>query len=137
KRDPEVNRREFSCRAVNMSARAVTVVAPVLGPVGEHVVADIERFGRLEGTIARVMERGFLLNIAASVDERARIAEKIIWLEENRKHELPDTRQSDRMVPRNPNSTLTLSDGSQLSCFVIDMSATGAAASADILHDIV
>jgi hypothetical protein len=42
-----------------------------------------------------------------------------------------DARGQGRVVPESPHSTLILADGSALGCFVIDMSATGAAVSAD------
>ena len=37
------NRRVFACRAVNMSPSAVALSAPVSGPVGERVIAHIDR----------------------------------------------------------------------------------------------
>lgn len=134
--DPQGNRREFACRAVSMSAQTVVLSTPVLGPVGERVVAHIDQFGKIDGSIARVLDRGFVMNMTATAEERAKFVEKLVWLDRHRNHELPDNRESDRIVPNNPNSTLIMRDGSRVSCFVIDMSVTGAAVSADIFPEI-
>jgi hypothetical protein len=98
--DAQGNAHAFACRAVNISTRAVVLVAPVLGLVGERVEAHIEHFGKLEGSIARLMDRGFVMSIAATGDERARIAERIIWLEKNKNLEVPDNRESARIRGR-------------------------------------
>jgi hypothetical protein len=136
RRDHKGARRQFACRAVSMSATALVLATPVLGPVGERVIADIERFGRLDGSIIRVLERGFVMNINATSEQRDHIAEKLVWLEKHKNLELPDNRVSHRVVPDNPNSTLTLRDGARVTCFVIDISVTGAAVSAEIFPEI-
>ena len=105
------NRRVFACRAVNMSPTAVALAAPVTASAGERVIAHIERFGRIDGSIIRVLERGFVMSIKASAEERARLEDRLIWLEKHKNLELPDNRQSERIVPHNPNSMLSLGDG--------------------------
>jgi hypothetical protein len=132
RRDGQGNRRVFACRAVNMSANAVVLAAPVAGPVGERVIAHIERFGKIDGSIVRILDdRGFVMSVTATPSERAKIEEKLIWLEKHKNLDLPDNREDERIIPRNPHSTLILRDGTRMSCFVIDMSVTGAAVSAE------
>jgi hypothetical protein len=126
-------RREFACRALNMSPRAMLLAAPVNGPPGERVIAHFDRFGQLDGQITRVLSRGFVMSIAASEDERARLAVKLAWLEDHKNHDVNEARQHERIVPRDPYSILTLADGRTLTCLVIDMSASGVAVSADIV----
>jgi hypothetical protein len=133
KRDELGNRREFACRALNMSSQGMMLAAPVSGPVGERVITYFGQFGRLEGAISRVMERGFVVAIAATPDERAKLAAKLAWLEDHKNHDLPDARRHQRVVPRRPYSTLVLADGVTSTCLVIDMSATGVAVSADVV----
>jgi len=133
RRDGRGNRREFACRAVSMSARSVVIAAPVLGQIGERVIAHIRPFGRLEGKILRTMELGFVMSITASETEQARLARKIAWIEKHKNHETLECREHDRIVPEDPHSTLTLADGSRRTCLVIDMSVSGAAVSADLV----
>jgi hypothetical protein len=132
RRDTRGNRREFSCRIVDVSPSAVTLLVPVNGSLGERVIVHCDEFGKFEGTIARTLDRGFVLKIATTEEERARFATKIDWYEKNKNHEIPDSRQHKRILPKDPRSVLTLADGGQLECFIIDMSVSGVAVSADI-----
>jgi len=134
--DERGNRREFACRALNMSPRAMLLAGPVSGPPGERVISHFDQFGRLEGSIIRVLSRGFVMSIAASEEERARLASKLAWLEDHKNHDVNEARRHERVVPRNPYSTITLADGRTQTCFVIDMSASGVAVSAELKPDI-
>jgi PilZ domain-containing protein len=136
RRDAQGNRREFACRAVNLSARAVTLAAPVKGALGERVIANIERVGKLEGVITRLLDRGFVMSIGLTDEERSKLAVKLDWLEKNKNHDLLESRKTQRITPRTPHSTLVLADGTVLQCLVIDMSTSGAAVSADLVPDI-
>ena len=131
--DHHGGRRDFACRALNMSPRAMLLAAPVGGALGERVITHFDRFGRLEGAIVRVLTRGFVMSIAATEDERAKLAVKLAWLEDHKNHDAHEARKHERIVPRDPYSTLTLADGRILTCLVIDMSASGVAVSAEIV----
>jgi hypothetical protein len=131
RRDVQGERRQFACRAINISNHAIGLAAPVNGKLGERVIADIDRLGRLQGNVARLLERGFVMSIAASDEERAALVDKIEWLEKHKNLEVPDGRTHKRFMPENPYSTLALHDGTIMTCFVIDISVSGAAVSAD------
>jgi hypothetical protein len=124
--------RQFGCRAVSISASEIAVAAPVIPKTGVRVIADIDQLGRLRGTTARVFERGFAVNVEASKQERDMLAAKIDWIERYRDFAIRDNRTHARFIPRRPLTFLTLADGSVLSCFVIDISVSGAAVSVDI-----
>jgi hypothetical protein len=47
------NRLEFPCQTRDISPRGVALTTPVLGRVGEGVVAYLDHLGRVEGQIAR------------------------------------------------------------------------------------
>ncbi len=132
RRDTHGNRREFACRIVNISLRAMTLVVPVIGPVAERVITHSDEFGRLEGAIVRVLDRGFVMTINATDEERAKLANRIEWYEQIKNHDSLDSRSHKRIIPKDPRSNLLLADGCRLDCFVIDVSASGAAVSADI-----
>jgi hypothetical protein len=129
--------RQFACRAINISAQAVAFSVPVQGTIGQRVLANIEPFGKIEGPIARLLnDIGFVMRIEASDEVRDKLADKIDWLEKHKNLEVPDRRKQTRFAPRNPHSTLLFADGSMRTCFVIDLSVTGAAVSADVLPDV-
>jgi hypothetical protein len=136
RRDPNGNRRQFACRAVNISQTSVVLATPVSGPIGERVIAYFEEFGKIQGSVTRVLDGGFVMRIAANSDERSRLVRKLIWLEQNKNYDVPDVRIHKRIVPQDPISTLIFPDGSMLGCFVIDMSASGVAVSADVIPEI-
>lgn len=133
---PRGNRREFSCRIVNISTSAMTLVVPVNGTIGERVIVRCDEFGKLEGAIVRTLDRGFVMKMSTSDEERAKFAAKIDWYEKNKNHDVADSRAHKRILPNDPRSILVLADGTQMECFVIDMSISGAAVSADIKPDI-
>ena len=132
-RNSRGERRVFACRAVNLSCRAIALAAPVKGKVGDRVIAHIDRLGKLEGPIDRLLERGFVMNIAASPEERNNLAAKIAWLESLKNHEVPDRRADKRTIPVNPNSKMILPDGRVENCLVLDVSVSGVAVSADTI----
>ncbi len=136
RRDMEGQRREFPCRVINMSCHAVTLATPVTGSVGERVIALVDKFGKLEGPIIRVMDGGFVLEIIAPKRERRRLAAKIEWYERHKNHDVDDHREHVRIIPRNPYSTLVLADGTTTECLVMDVSVSGIAVSADVVPDI-
>ena len=131
RRDARGERRQFACRAVSISNHAMALAAPVNGKLGERVIADIDELGKLQGIVGHLLERGFVMAIAASDEDRATLADKIEWLEKHKNLEVPDGRTHKRFMPENPYSTLALHDGTIMTCFVIDISVSGAAVSAD------
>jgi hypothetical protein len=133
RRDSTGNRRKFACRAVNVSSTHMMLATPIDGPIGERIIAYFEEFGTIQGSIARVLNGGFIMRIAATTDERSALLRKLIWLEQHKNYDVPDVRTHKRIIPQEPISTLIFPDGAMLQCFVIDMSESGVAVSADII----
>ena len=136
RRDLQGNRREFACRTSRVSPFQMMVSVPVVGAVGERVISYFGEFGKLDGWIAGHVDGGFMLDLAVGKDKREQLAGKISWLEKQQKEIVRDARAQERVVPENPHSTLIFADGSQAGCFVIDMSVSGAAVSADVQPEI-
>jgi hypothetical protein len=136
RRDARGERRVFACRAVKVSPHAIALATPVNGNVGERVFAQIDHLGKLEGAVVRPLERGFVMNIVASEEERDRLAAKIEWLESYKNHDAQDQRADGRTVQANPYSKMALSDGSVETCLVLDLSVSGAAISADTVPEV-
>ena len=105
------DRREFPCQVLDMSPGGMAIIGPVSGKAGERVVAYIDHVGRLEGTIIRVLPNGFAMSIAATPRKRDKLAAQLTWLANRHILGLPEDRRHDRIVPRNPRSTMILPDG--------------------------
>ena len=133
RRDLRGERREFACRAVNVSPQAMTLAVPVTRKIGERVIAHVDGLEKLQGAVTHVLTGGFVMNIVATEEERTKLTDRIEWLERNKMDDLSDQRTHERFLPRNPFCRLLLSDGAVLSSLVIDLSSTGAAVSADIV----
>lgn len=132
KRNIRAERREFACRTLSISPHSVALTGPVRGAVGERVIAHFDEVGKLEGQVLRLAPDGFVMSVVMADDRRARLAAKIDWLDKHRHYRLPDDRKHKRIIPKNPHSTILLADGTVMGCFVIDMSVSGVAVSADI-----
>lgn len=76
------------------------------------------------------------MQINANDEERRNLSAKIEWYEKNKNYDLLENREHKRIVPKPPHSKLILADGSVLGCFVIDMSVSAAAVSANIQPEI-
>ncbi len=125
------DRREFPCQVVDMSPGGMALVAPVTGKAGERVVAYIDHLGRLEGTIVRVFPNGFAMDISATQRKRDKLAAQLTWLANRHILGIAEDRRHDRIVPRNPRSTMVMPDGSAVTVRIVDMSLSGAAVKAD------
>ena len=123
------DRREFPCQIVNMSPGGMSVVATVAGAIGERVIAYVDHLGRLEGKIARLHENGFAMSITASSRKRDKLAAQLTWLANRDILNLPEDRRHGRFVPTNPVARLILQNGHNVTCRIIDLSASGAAIS--------
>ncbi len=128
-RDSSGNPREFDCRVINISPQAIGLSAPVTGTVGEWVIVRFEQFGTFEGPILKKVDRGFVMRIVATNEERGKVAATIAWINDKT---MPEGRRHRRVVPRNPDSTLSLADGRIMGCQVLNYSASGAALSAEV-----
>ena len=126
------SRREFACRTSRVSPYQMHVSVPVLGPVGERVVTYFGDFGSLDGWITDIAEGGFLLNIELPRQRREKFVAQLAWLKKRQDDVVADARAQQRIVPKNPHSTLIFADGTTLNCLVIDISPSGVAVSADV-----
>lgn len=120
------DRQEYPCQTVNISPGGVLVTAPVQGRVGDRVVAYLEHLGRLEGEIARHVERGFAFTIAATPRKRDKLASQLTWLANRHALGLPEDRRHERIVPRNPVVEMRLDNGRTSMVRLIDVSLSGA-----------
>jgi len=121
----------FACRTHALTPHSITVSAPVLGAVGEPVSARFSKIGLVHGEIQRRTFAGFEMSVDLKEADRAAFASKLRWLKNAVNTGVPDNREHARFAPPNPHSSLILSDGQVIPCFVIDISASGASLSAD------
>ena len=126
------DRREFPCQVLEMSPGDAVVIAPVAGIEGERIIAYLDHMGRIEGTILKQVDGGFLMDIAATARKRDKMAAQLTWLANKDVLNLPEDRRHERVVPDIRHSTVVLDDGRRYNCKIIDISLSGAAIELDV-----
>jgi hypothetical protein len=131
--DPQGKPRSFACRTTRVSPFHMIVSVPVVGKRGDRLTTYFGDFGKLDGYISDTMAGSFLLDLAISHADREKLSNRLTWLEKKQQDpQVRDLRRQARVIPENPHSTLTFADGTTRGCFVIDMSVSGAAVSAEV-----
>lgn len=132
--DKDGKLRTFACRATRVSPFRMMVEVPVAGKVGDNLISYFRDIGNFEGTISDTARRGVLLELEMTQAMRAKLADKLTWLEKKSKDpaSISDGRTAPRFVPKASQTTLTLADGSIHTCLVIDASVTGAAVATEL-----
>ncbi len=135
-RNSRGERRTYPCRAVNLAPETIGLVAPVCGRLGERAFVTIDHIGKFKGSIIRLLDGGFVMSVVATNEERNKLAAKIDWFEQFKNFDITDQRADARFVPENPRSRIVFSDGNSEECFILDLSASGAAISAQTIPEI-
>lgn len=131
--DADGKLRSFACRTTRVSPFRMMVDVPVVGHVGERMTSYFREFGEFEGVIRQTMRGSFLVDLEMSATHRARMAEKLAWLEKKfADASVQDVRADARIIPPTAHSVLILADGSIHGCFIIDISSSGAGISAEV-----
>jgi hypothetical protein len=131
--DPQGKLRTFACRTSRVSPFRMLVDAPVVGKIGDRLTSYFPEFGKFEASISEALPGSFLLELEMSRALRERLSTKLTWLE-SKLHDrtIRDARKDARIIPASPHSTLTLADSTVHGCFVIDMSVSDIAVSAQL-----
>ncbi len=122
------DRREFPCQTQDMSPGSLALTTPVVGRVGERVIAYIDHIGRVEGQIVRVYDGGFAMTVSATLRKKDKLAAKLTWLANRHELNLPEDRRHDReAVSKVSCVKVSLPDGREYRGKVMDISLSGAA----------
>jgi hypothetical protein len=126
------DRREYPCQTQNVSPGSLAVMTPVVGRVGERVIAYVDHIGRIEGKIVRTFNGGFAMSINATARKKDKLAAKLTWLANRHELNLPEDRRHDRVTPKTPTTTVTLPDGREYQARIVDVSLSGLALNVDV-----
>jgi len=129
--------REYACRTARISPFRMLLSVPLVGRIGDRVDSYFSDFGQLTGQISDTAPGGFCFELELGRARREKLADMLKWLEKKQQDgNIQDGRANKRIIPQIPHSTLILPDGSHRDCFVIDMSCSGVAISADVYPEI-
>jgi len=131
--DPQGRLRTFACRTMRVSPFRMILDVPVVGKIGDRLTSYFREFGKFDGEITDTIAGSFLVELEMTRAMRVRLADKLEWLEKKQKDtSVRDLRRDARFIPNAPHTLLTLADGTLMSCFIIDVSLSGVAVSAEI-----
>ncbi|WOS64100.1 PilZ domain-containing protein [Sinorhizobium fredii] len=126
------NRDEYECTAVDMSPGDVLFATAARPRAGERIIAYIDHVGRLEGTVSRLAEDAFVIQLNATERKREKLAAQLTWIANKHELGLPEDRRHDRLAPRKTVTELTVDTGEKYICRIIDLSLSGAAVDVDV-----
>lgn len=121
---------EYSCRLWRISANNADFTiadGEKTLQLNDHIIAYIENLGRLEGTIINIQRDDFSLQLQHSDHQRNKLITKINWLSHNADQQQAEQRRHIRYTPARSEAALTLSDGTEHTCKILDLSLSGAA----------
>jgi len=132
--DAEGKLRSFACRTTRVSPFRMIVQVPIVGQIGEGVTFYFREFGKFESIVSHTAQGGFLVELKMTAARRARLAEHLAWLERKLGDaSIQDAREDARIIiPPMSHSVMILADGSVHGCLIVDISASGAAISAEV-----
>ena len=119
------NRKEFPCTTIDVSVGGIAFTAEEQVQIGEKIIAYITQIGRVQGIVRRVMPAAFAIAMTLPQLKRERLADQLTWIANRHELGMPEDRRHERIAPRIPGSTLTLPDGRQVLCKIIDISRSG------------
>lgn len=126
------NQIEYDCKATDMSAADVAFQCTAFPPLGERIVAYVDHIGRLECTVIRHVDHGFVCKLHVSERKREKLSAQLTWLANKHKFNLPEDRRHERVAPRNVRAEISLDDGRAYPCRILDLSMSGAAVEIDV-----
>jgi hypothetical protein len=121
------DRREFPCQTIDVSVGGLALAAPVMGALGERVVAYFDALGRIEGIIVRTFDHGFAMTAMLPQAKREKLANQLTWLINRKTLGLPEDRRHERIVPKETGTLIRLADKTVVPAKIVDISVSGAA----------
>ena len=126
------DQQDYPCQTQDISPGSIALMTPVVGRLGERVVAYIDTIGRVDGNIVRILKDGFAMSINATARKKDKLAARLMWLANRHELSLPEDRRHDRVTPSRPTTILTLSDGREYRARILDVSLAGIALNVEV-----
>ncbi|MGI9513551.1 MAG: PilZ domain-containing protein [Anderseniella sp.] len=123
---------EYPCQMASINADGVTLLSDHSVEPGTPVIAYLDDIGRVDGTMEKTVDDGFHVAFNLAGRRRERMQRRLEWFETSD----PEGRRDDRYVPKDKTSQITLKDGREYPCEVIDISVSGASIKTEVLPSI-
>lgn len=133
RRDPLTGElKVYACRTQSISTDRIVLDAVFAGKVGDRIAVKLEEIGLLRGVVEKSLPNGLAAELSLEEEDRLKLGAKLVWIKKRRFKHIIDKRAQPRWFPRNPRTKLMFADGESLDAFIIDLSRSGVAISADV-----
>jgi hypothetical protein len=120
------------CETKLVTPELVRFSTPFPAMLDDRAFVYVESLGLMRGTISRAMGPTSEMDIEMTANERSRLGSRILWADMQAGFRGTDLRRFPRYQPANPDSAMTLPDGTTLDCKIANISPTGAAIISDL-----
>jgi len=124
---------EHPCQVQDITLDGATFLTSHVPPSGLSIVAYLEEVGRVEATTANPVEDGFRVVFALTGARRDRFEARLRWLIEKQDGGSAEDRRHVRYEPNQKTSQITMPDGREYACEVLDISLSGAAIKCEVM----
>ncbi|MEH6489939.1 PilZ domain-containing protein [Hyphomonas oceanitis] len=121
---------DHDMRTVDISCSGAMIRSAHKPQPGAQIVCYFNDLGRVAATVIRPVPQGFAVHFNAAQHKRDKLADRLTWLFNKDRLSLVEDRAAVRVATSGP-AVLTLSDGSEIRCRVLDISLTGASFEAE------
>lgn len=122
---------EHVCHTIDLSPTGIFIRGPQVGLHGERVIVYIENLGRVEGVVVRRRPGSFALDLRTPGSKRARLAERIEWIQRRSAGAVRENYASERAEVDPLRAVLRTSDGREWPAELMEVSLIGARLSVD------
>ena len=123
---------EHACQVLDMGTDGATFITSDVPPPGLAIVAYLEDLGRVEVTSGAPVQGGFRVTYAYTGARLERLMQRIDYIKK-RAEGAPDHRRHARFEPKDKHTSMTLADGRNYPCEVLDISISGCAVKTDVM----
>ena len=124
---------EHSCQVQGISIDGATFITSSVPAAGQTIVAYLEEVGRVEARSAESVPGGFRVTFALTGARRDRFETRLKWLAQKERGQTIEDRRHTRYEPREKTSQITMPDGREYNCEVMDISLSGAAVKVEVM----
>jgi len=124
---------EHPCQVNDISIDGAVFLSSHVPLPGQSLVAYLEEVGRIEATSGASVVGGFDVTFSLTGSRRDRLDTRLRWLAQKQAGGSIEDRRHTRYEPRESRSHITMPDGREYPCEVIDISLSGAAIKVDVM----
>ena len=124
---------EHPCQVNGITLDGAVFVTSEVPPPGLPIVAYLEEVGRVEAMTADPVDGGLRVTFALTGARRERFESRLRWLNEKQGGVSEEDRRHARFEPAQKSSQITMPDGREYACEVMDISLSGAGIKVDVM----